>query len=661
MLEHAVTLPPFVIPFSFVFLCEYRHCLLKMAAVGRVHSSPAHTGAPPVMADLESIEDERAVELSTLAAIFPELTLDPSNPFSASIELPVSPATPLAVKFASKVEVAIQTGLPTPPSSNGTKEDEVRTEAPRQEAPNVHLISHLPPLMLRVTLPTGYPTQEAPIIHLESQSSGLSDLKLEELRAAGGVLWEDMGRDQVVFTYIDHLQQAAEDGFGFISGPYPTLELTPELEIPLLDYDLKAKRAKFEQETFECGVCLEPKKGSACHRLLLCTHVFCVACLQDFYNACITEGDVTNVKCLAPNCGKENTTAPPDPARPRKRKRKGDRTLDPSELLQIPLEQETVQRYVKLKRKNLLESDRMTVYCPRQWCQGAARSKKHPKPGDTKVEETSDSEDEDDQPPAYDPNSGQDKLPPPSERLAICEDCSFAFCKVCKASWHGEFAVCFPRRQYELTAEEKASEEYLRKHSTACPTCDARCQKTMGCNHMICFKCNSHFCYLCSAWLAGGNPYKHFNTLWTPCYMRLWELEEGDGVGVDREVVRDAPAPDVEFVGEEVIHVVDVVEHLPDVGAAPPLAPEPPAVLQPQPLAPQLPAVPRGVRVNARVQQGLARPRPADQNPGRGPPVQGLQRFLRLVENDEEDEWDSDELDEGENSDQENRWVIPIR
>lgn len=615
------------------------------------------------MADQESTEDERTVELSTLAAIFPELTLDPSNPFSASIEVPINPARPLAVTFAPNVEVAVQAGLPTPPSSNGTKEDEVRTERPGQEAAKIRWISHLPPLILKVTLPKGYPAEKAPIIHLESQSSWLSELKLEGLRAAGCVLWEDIGRDQVVFTYIDHLQQAAEDGFGLNLGTNFTIELPSDLEIPLSDFDLKAKRAKFEQETFECGVCLEPRKGSVCHRLLLCSHVFCVACLQDFYNSCITEGDVTNVKCLAPNCGKEDTTASADPTRPRKRKRKVDRTLDPSELLRIPLEQETVQRYVKLKRKNLLESDRTTVYCPRQWCQGAARSKNHLKLGDPKVEEESDSEDEVDQSRAYDPNSSQDKLPPPTERLAICEDCSFAFCKVCKASWHGEFAVCFPRRQHELTTEEKASEEYLRKHSTACPTCNARCQKTMGCNHMICFKCNSHFCYLCSASLAEDNPYKHFNTMWTPCYLRLWELEEGDGIGVDRAAVRVALAAEVEveFDDEEVAPIEDVIEVLPAVGAAPPQAPAPPVILQAQAQAPQLPAAPRGIRVNARVQQGLARPRPPEQNPGRGAPVQGLQRFLQLVENDEEDGWDSDELDEDEGGDREDRWVIPIR
>ena len=57
---------------------------------------------------------------------------------------------------------------------------------------------------------------------------------------------------------------------------------------------------------------------------------------------------------------------------------------------------------------------------------------------------------------------------PMSERLSICEDCDYAFCSVCKKGWHGELANCNPRRQAELTEEEKASMEYLQKYSTAC-------------------------------------------------------------------------------------------------------------------------------------------------------------------------------------------------
>ncbi len=40
-------------------------------------------------------------------------------------------------------------------------------------------------------------------------------------------------------------------------------------------------------------------------------------------------------------------------------------------------------------------------------------------------------------------------------------------------------------------------------------------------------------------------------------------------------------------------------------------------------------------------------------------PVEGLQRFLEMVQNDEEDEWDSDEL--GDETDDDDFWEIPFR
>ena len=280
-----------------------------------------------------------------------------------------------------------------------------------------------------------------------------------------------------------------------------------------------------------------------------------------------------------------------------------DRTLEPSELLQIPLEQDTVQRYMKLKRKKRLESDRTTVYCPRQWCQGPARtSKSKPDQGEEsqELEETEEHR-------IYDPNGPQEKLPPPAERLAICEDCNFAFCKVCKASWHGEYYVCFPRSQFELTAEERASEDYMKLHTQPCPTCDARAQKTHGCNHMICFKCDTHFCYLCGAYLDKANPYQHYNTVKSGCYMRLWELEGGDdgefghgfgggvnGLPLDLDDDEEDEPPPVPVAAQ-------LVPHAPVVPFGPP--------------GPPAPAI-----------------RPAR---GRDP---GLQRFLRMARDDEEDE-----------------------
>lgn len=258
----------------------------------------------------------------------------------------------------------------------------------------------------------------------------------------------------------------------------------------------------------------DPKKGIACHKMIDCGHVFCIRCLQDFYNNAIAEGDVAAVKCVSPNCANERKSATGESSL---KSRKLRTFVSPSELLQIPLEQDTVKRYVMLKHKIKLESDKNTVYCPRPWCQGAARSNRHKKPEGLEVVDSDDEDDED------------------TGLLAICEDCGFAFCTRCCQGWHGELNYCIPKQRKDaITEEEKASLEYLRLHSTPCPTCAAPCQKSQGCNHMRCFRCQTHFCYLCSAWLDPSNPYKHFNTQPssnTPstCYMRLWELEGGDG------------------------------------------------------------------------------------------------------------------------------------
>ena len=492
--------------------------------------------------DPGAADDERAIELSSIAAIYPELESDPKLPFDASLAIRVSPTSPLTIRFQQLAESSANV-LPTPPTSIENEEEAVAVPSDKRKAAvlaqeqnlDIHKLAHLPSLYLTIHLPGGYPSIVPPDFKLISTPAWIPQHTLQDLEVDGKRLWEELGKDQVIFSYIDHLQTQAENGFG-LAGHQGGASLSSEMKLALLEFDLRTKREMFEKETFNCGVCLEPKRGIDCHRLILCSHVFCVGCLQDFFNNCISEGDVDNVKCLDPGCGKEVQTVISDKedTTPRKHK-KVDRTLNPSELLQIPIEQEVIQRYVRLKRKKQLESDKTTIYCPRQWCQGAARSKRYPKPVDllNDTETMSSDSEEDPAPvPAKNKNSKPEDIPM-AERLSICDECNLAFCAVCKKGWHGEMTVCNPRRQAELNEEEKASLQYLQMHTTACPTCSAPAQKTMGCNHMRCGRCYTHFCYLCSAFLMPDNPYRHYNELKSTCHMRLWELEGGDGDQVD--------------------------------------------------------------------------------------------------------------------------------
>ncbi|KAL1987150.1 hypothetical protein VTN96DRAFT_4756 [Rasamsonia emersonii] len=652
-------------------------------------------------------EDDRSIELSSIAAIYPEIRIDEKFPYKASLDLPVAPSSPLRVRFEQGPE-NYQAPI-TPPTSLEASENGINgggldgvTRAVAENIPDIHHLSYLPPLSLEIELPQGYPSEEPPIFNISTNPPWLPLPQISKLLDDGRRLWEESGKDMVVYTYIDHLQQLSETAFDLAQTPDAEVRLPRSLKIAMLDFDMKAKREKFEQETFECGVCLEPKKGVNCHRMLRCSHVFCIPCLQDFYNTCIKEGDVDSVKCLAPDCGKDPHPAPAPPSdqseqpQQTKKRKKQDRTLNPSELLQIPLEQETVQRYVFLKRKKKLEADKTTIYCPRKWCQGVARSKRHPKPSDPITDDLGDSDDDDENDVMnFDPLGDEAQLPPVADRVVICEDCGYAFCCVCKKGWHGELVRCFPRREAELSAEEKATEEYLKLYTTQCPTCNAPCQKRMGCNHMICSQCHTHFCYLCSTWLSEDNPYRHFNTSGSSCYNRLWDLEGGDGIDPEgaealhqipddlRDFETESESDDDEDNGSESDDnpVWEFDESSDDDSddnemnrrRPPPPAPVPPRVMPPAGNAHQNQrGNPRGLDAAGlaaaaeRQAQALAMaqirdrpgareafPRPPQRvggglqqrrEPHRPVRQEGLQRFLELVQNDQEDEWDSDEL-----------------
>ncbi|KAF4632723.1 hypothetical protein G7Y89_g5408 [Cudoniella acicularis] len=646
---------------------------------------PGSTGdiLPTPTTTTSTMEDERTVELDCIAAIFPEIILDPSNPFSASIELPINPQNPVKVVFPAASDGA----LVTPPPSDSSQVTVDSTTAPAENIES-HNLSYLPSLQIHITLPEGYPEEKPPKFELSTSPEWLSRSYLDELQAYGDNVWEEAGRSAAVYGYIDFLQQSAENAFGFAK-PGKILEIPQDYKISLLDLDIKATQAAFEKETFDCGVCLDPKKGTVCHRMIDCGHVFCVQCLQDFYNNAITEGDLASVRCLTPDCAKKRDEARVSSSK----KTRKPRTLSPSELLQIPLEHDVVTRYVKLKHKAELESDKNTIYCPRKWCQGAARSKKHRKPEGLEINNESDDESDNEEPVE---NGKKKDFSAGRDLLCVCEDCSFAFCSRCFQGWHGEFTFCIPKTSNgELTEEDKASMEYLKLHTTPCPTCAAPAQKTHGCNHMICFKCHSHFCYLCSAWLSPSNPYQHYNTEKTSCFMRLWELEGGDGddVGIGFAGGNRMPDPEDIEPDNQILEVEEpddqepVPPPVPEVVVIEPPAPpqealqrEGPLVLRinqlpPRPApAPVVPDPPRGGRnqrqppnargaVGRQGGRGNGRPRrvPRPQGPVEPDPLgqeaaqqAWVQMFVQMALNDEEDQLDSDDEEDG-------AWEIPVR
>ena len=212
--------------------------------------------------DLEGPEDDRAIELSAISAIYPELIINSADPFSATIEIAVEPVEPLAIVFLPVENGIYLSGLLTPAPSDDV-ENRVANKPlhPTSEGADptnrdIHHFTYLPPLTLEIDLQEGYPSQKPPLFHLHAQTPWIPAAKLEELREVGSSIWEDMGRDQVVFSYIDYLREAAGRSFDLVPDNTTCLEVSQNIKISLLDFEAQLKRAKFEQETFECGICL---------------------------------------------------------------------------------------------------------------------------------------------------------------------------------------------------------------------------------------------------------------------------------------------------------------------------------------------------------------------------------------------------------------------
>lgn len=194
-------------------------------------------------------DDVRTTELETLEAIYPELHRPDvaQDPYTFEIELPVQPAAPVTVRFPSTAGNDSAIGVLSGPGQAAAQDAQ-----PEEDSLQV---THLPALLLRITLPEGYPSDAPPEVRLSTHPPWLPRETLEKLENDAPRLWEEVGRDMVAYTYIDHVHRAADDVFGTVAAD-GSLKIDAQHKLAVLDHDIKAKKEVFEKGTFDCGICL---------------------------------------------------------------------------------------------------------------------------------------------------------------------------------------------------------------------------------------------------------------------------------------------------------------------------------------------------------------------------------------------------------------------
>ncbi|KAK7091292.1 hypothetical protein V1264_008996 [Littorina saxatilis] len=91
--------------------------------------------------------------------------------------------------------------------------------------------------------------------------------------------------------------------------------------------------------------------------------------------------------------------------------------------------------------------------------------------------------------------------------LATCARCELEWCFNCHSPWH-KGLTCKQFRKGDALLKDWAKEfHYGQINAQKCPKCKVFIQRTLGCDHMTCSRCDSSFCYRC------GENYRGFKLL----------------------------------------------------------------------------------------------------------------------------------------------------
>ncbi|XP_063303467.1 E3 ubiquitin-protein ligase RNF14-like [Pelobates fuscus] len=390
-----------------------------------------------------------------------------------------------------------------------------------------YTLSYLPPIVLKFNFPSDYPSTSPPNFTLRCK--WLIPKQLVRLCQHLDELWKENAGCVVLFAWTQFLKEETLEYLS-IQSPYE-IEVCPNVSQNgvhppgetdlcsnaesqkdgvydkrniqdvesvsalmkyILEFNESQQKKCFDGKLYMCNICFSEKLGSECTNFKLCNHVYCNICLKDYFEIQIKDGQVHSLNCPEPECSS---------------------TATPAQVKEL-VEEELFSRYDRLLLQSSLDLMPDVVYCPRPSCRAPVMQE-------------------------------------PESNMGICPCCHYAFCTLCKMTYHG-ISQCkvtakklleelleeednarkeFLELQYEKKVlqdalDELESENWLEKNSKYCPMCGTPIQEIGGCNKMTCTRCGKYFCWLCMSILPMENPYIHFDDPASGCYNRVSEEEE---------------------------------------------------------------------------------------------------------------------------------------
>ncbi|CAN0842927.1 E3 ubiquitin-protein ligase RNF14 [Linum grandiflorum] len=409
-------------------------------------------------------------------------------------------------------------------------------------------VKFLPPIVLTCTFPRSYPSHKPP--HFTISVQWLDSLRISELCSVLDSLWMEQQGQEVMYQWVDWLQSNSLSHLGIhqemVLGSFGTKHtgdrravsgiVSPDVDIPYLKrYNDEQGLENFLNNFQECCICFSEYPGSDFIKLP-CKHFFCRSCMKSYTNIHVLEGTVYKLQCPKAKCG----------------------SMIPPSILKQLLGGEEYDRYESLMLQKTLECMSDVVCCPRcemiciedeqnfaqcpscfySFC-SLCKDKRHvgepcltPELKMYILQERMKSSQISEKQRLAEMNKinevlsesaiSRDSKQCPTCRMAIsrtggcnkmvCSYCGNYFCYACNkpiAGYdHFKDGGCelFPAeaiREWEERVNMRQVVDRIRAERNiggqrhACPLCSQVNIKAGNNNHILCWSCRNHYCYLC--------------------------------------------------------------------------------------------------------------------------------------------------------------------
>ncbi|KAL7123625.1 hypothetical protein ACP275_01G117500 [Erythranthe tilingii] len=411
-------------------------------------------------------------------------------------------------------------------------------------------VEYLPPIILTCLLPKSYPSNSAPYFTISVQWMGSS--RISELCLKLDAIWLQNAGHEVIYEWVEWLHSCTLSHFSFdaeiLLGPYGLRQdnkdmraisssVSPDIDIPSLkSYNEEQKHHNFCRNMQQCRICFSEFPGSDFIKLA-CEHFFCEKCLKTFSEIHISEGTVMKLECPEAKC----------------------EGMIPPGLLKRLLGEEEFEKWESLMLVKTLESMSDVVYCPRcetaciqdetdhAQCSNCYYSfctlcwdrrhlgttctspemklvllQKRQTSTLMKGEQRRREQDMINQILSVKEINRFAKQCPRCKMAIsrtegcnkmVCENCGQYFCYVCNEEISGyehfRDSKCklFPTEEIQrwedrmnngLQVVGQIQEQLITGNAHPCPNCRQQNVKVGNNNHILCWACQNHYCYLCN-------------------------------------------------------------------------------------------------------------------------------------------------------------------